>query len=105
MSNALVGKSRALVALGRREDAVRVDDQLVERYGKSGSSDMRARVAATLLNKGNSLQRLGRLHHASRIFGDLVDRFGTDDDPGIRKTVAIAGHMRSAVEDSLSRTA
>ena len=87
---ATVNVGVVLGALGRSEDAVRVYDDVVARFGEDAAPAVREQVARALFNKGVRLGALERSEDAVRVYEDVVARFGEDPTPGVREQAAMA---------------
>jgi tetratricopeptide (TPR) repeat protein len=78
--------------LGQFEEAVRVYDLFVDRFGEDPYPDLalRQQVAQALVNKGVALSELGRFEEQVGVCNLVVDLFGEDPDPVLRQRVAEA---------------
>ena len=76
--------------LGRSEEAIRVFDEVVARFGQASEPDIRLAAATALVRKGVRLGQLGRVDEAIRSYDEVVARFGQESEPGIREQVALA---------------
>jgi tetratricopeptide (TPR) repeat protein len=91
VAEALVNKGRLLGELSRLEEAAKIYDKVVDRFGRAYyERAVRGQVARALVNKGRVLGQLGRLEEAAETYGDVVERFGETADPALCVPVAEA---------------
>ena len=80
----------ALNTLNRPREALEACDEMLERFGKSGSPVRHGEVAAAMVVRGHALIALNRVDEAINAWSAVVDRFGTSDSPKIVEQVASA---------------
>jgi tetratricopeptide (TPR) repeat protein len=90
---ALVNKGDRLVELERSDEATKVYDAVVERFGDAGEPMLRLRVAMALVNKGERFNELGRGDEAAAAFKEVELRFDSTDDPNLRNIAERARKM------------
>ena len=76
--------------LGRVEQAIKVYQQVFDRYGDDPARAMREQAAASLYNMGYYLGTLGRAEEAVAAYRQLIDRYGNDLAPSMRTEVGLA---------------
>jgi hypothetical protein len=74
VAGALIGKGKALVGVGRYDEAVVCYGQLVERFGASEEPEIGKQVRIALARTGSVLLRLDRLDEANAAFDQLRAR-------------------------------
>ena len=70
--------------------ALSVYEEVVERFGASGDSDLRRLVVRAEIHKAGMLQELSGLESAVSVYGDVVKRVGASEDPELLWWVATA---------------
>ena len=74
VASALIAKG---VALGHSGSAIKVYDEILDRFGTSPDQPMRAMLANALFNKGNTLGAISdRKNEAARVYDEVVLSFG-----------------------------
>lgn len=89
---ALAGYNLGVVLgdLGRSDDAVEVNDEVVARFGEATEPALREQVAKALVNKGVTLGALGRSDDELDAHDEVVARYGEATEPVLRQAVAMA---------------
>ena len=90
VAKALRNKGISLGQVGNSEEAIRVYDEVVSRFGDSTDLALREQVAKALINKGVSLGKMGKNEEEIRVYDDVVARFGDSTDLALREQVANA---------------
>ena len=70
--------------------AVSAYEEVVERFGASGDSDLRPLVVRAQIHKAGALQELSGLGSAVPVYGDVVERVGASEDPELLWWLATA---------------
>lgn len=96
-ATALTGLGYTLSQLGRREEEIRVYDEVVKRFGKAKETPLLEQVAMALVNKGVTLGQLGRRKEAIKVYDQVVKRFGK-----ARETPLLEGVARALVNKGLT---
>lgn len=78
----------SLSQLGHSEDAIKVYDDLVSRFGDASETDLRKQVAMALFNKGAILGQLDRSEDAIVVYDEVVRRFGEASETDLMEPVA-----------------
>ena len=87
---ALLGKARALASLNRREEAVAVYDEVLERHSGGVTVESVGPVVSALVAKGAVLAGLDRQSAALAAWEDAVRRCETGDHPMLRHAAEFA---------------
>src|SRR5262249_22464053 len=90
VANALVNKGVTRGDMNRSEEAIRVYDEVVQRYGEAPEVALREGVAKVLVNKGFRLLALNRREEAIRVYGEVVGRYGDATEAALQEQVAKA---------------
>jgi hypothetical protein len=90
VARALVNKGVTLGELGRPEEAIRVYDDVLTRFGGRSEAALAEQVARALVSKGARLDGLGRPEEAIRVYDDMLARFGDRSDAVLAEPVARA---------------
>ena len=90
VATALYNKAVALGAVGRSEEAIAANDDMVMRFGAASEPALRKQVANALVNKAGVLGALGRSGEAVAICDDVIARFGAAAEPALREVAATA---------------
>lgn len=86
----LIQDARRLGEQGRSEEAVKVYDEVISRFGLVKDLAIREQVARALINKGFRLGLLGRNEEAISAYDEVVALFGSALEPILREGVARA---------------
>lgn len=86
----LLFRGVTLGELGRLDDAIAANDEIVNLYGNDTTPSMRTQVVKAQFNKGVSLGRLERIDEAISVYDSINQQYGKDKDPIIRAQVATA---------------
>ena len=89
-ASALVDKGLDQIQHGDAEAAVKICDEVVDRFGADEAPELRSQVALAMVNKGFAQGRLGDAEAAVNICDEVVDRFDADEAPELRPRVAWA---------------
>ena len=89
-AGALRAKGSTLSQLNRKEEAIRVYDALVARFGTREEPVLAEQVAISLFNKGNTLVELDRKEEAIKVYDELVARFGSREELPVLEAVGRA---------------
>ena len=102
---ALSDKGLSLYNLDRKDEALRVCDEMVARFGTANEPRLREVVALALSCKGFLLYILKRTDGALRVCDEIVARFGTANEPKLRGMMegALSG-KGSCFANSTART-
>lgn len=69
----------ALRKLGRWDEAVAADDEVIRRFGDDADPELREQVAKALISQGGALHRLGRHDEAVAVLDEVIQRFGDSE--------------------------
>jgi tetratricopeptide (TPR) repeat protein len=86
----LFKKAVALGQVGRTQEAIRVYDEVVERFGQSADLILREQAVQALYNKGWTLVQMGRAGEAIRVYDEVLQRFGESAELTLQDQVAKA---------------
>lgn len=106
VSSAMLNKAAVLHSDERFEEALLIQDQLLERFEKNpGFVEARTHSKA-LANKARTLEKTGRLDEALTLFRSVIRRYNRSDVQEIQKTVANARLLiKAALSESKERAA
>lgn len=94
---AAVNEAVGRAAEGDLEGALRLFDQVEERFASDPACEARAAVAASGVNKGQALYSLQRFAEAMATFDQVVEGYGDDPDSWVRVEVAEALSSKATV--------
>ena len=84
----LLFESLSLANLCRSDEAIRVYEELIARYGSSADQEMRRHVAWALNNQAFTLKELCRREQSLAAYDELIERFHYEPEPEIRQRVS-----------------
>jgi tetratricopeptide (TPR) repeat protein len=87
-AEASVNLAYALHELGRTEEALQVDRQLLARIGQSTDPDLLRQVCLGTFNCGVYLDALARPEEAIAAYDDIIARFGDSTEPVLSEWIA-----------------
>jgi tetratricopeptide (TPR) repeat protein len=90
IARVLVNKGATLGQLGRREEAIALCDEVLNRFDTATEPELRVCVAQALINKGAMLGKLNRPEEAITVYDDVLIRFGVATESALRESVAKA---------------
>src|SRR5438445_13624510 len=94
---ALLNKAACLGRGEKKEDAVRVYDEVIMRFDGATDAWMRERVAAALVGKGENLTKSGRSTEAIAIYNEVITRFQDADEPDLMAYVERARRAQADI--------
>ncbi|NIF82317.1 tetratricopeptide repeat protein [Comamonas sp. Tr-654] len=86
----IFARAITLDMMNRTEEAVKLYNQIQQRYDKETSPDLRDSVARALVNKSVALGKLGKKQEAIELSEYIARIYGNDDDPNLREQTARA---------------
>ena len=101
---ALLFEGLSLANLGRSDEAIRVYEELIGRYGSSADQKTRRHVAWAFNNQAFTLKELGRREQSLAGYRELVERFRDDREPEVRERVSWALWHQAGLLEDLSRS-
>lgn len=90
---------------GRLDEALRVYDDVVRRFGHAPEPSVRQEVAAALTGKGATLGQLGRAADALHVYAEVSERFGRETELSLLVPVAIALRNAGLTYEGLGQVA
>jgi tetratricopeptide (TPR) repeat protein len=102
-ATALVMKAVCFARVGRVDDAVRADDEVVRRYGESDELLVQRQVALAISHRALQFAEAGRTDEALRAADDTVLRFGNNPDPNCLELAALALGLRAVLLTQVGR--
>lgn len=103
IAEALEKKGCALCSAARREDGIRVLEELAARFADSPDVAVRAEVASGLFMIAQAHSECGRAEEELATFSRLIDLFGSEVEPRSRDYVQMGVGNRAAVLHELGR--
>ncbi|AJQ29476.1 heat shock protein DnaJ domain protein [Pelosinus fermentans JBW45] len=88
--DAMGNLSALYVSLGRMEEAIALSEQAIERFGKSGHTEIRATVSSIMVNQGRIYAGLEKTEQALAAYNQVIDKFLKSKHETIRLNVAWA---------------
>ena len=86
----MLNKAISLTRLDRLEDALKVYDEVIDRYGEAEEPILRKHAAAAMANKVDLFRTMDRAVDASATYNELISRYGDDPEGEVREVVDIA---------------
>jgi tetratricopeptide (TPR) repeat protein len=77
-AEALVAQGAAMLSNKRFEDAIRIFDEVIDRFDASLELELREVVTHALYSKATGLECLGNKEEATEVFRDMLSRFGEE---------------------------
>src|SRR5262249_1254442 len=99
INRALVSKSRALSELGRHDERLSVDDEIIGRSATVTEFEL----CWTLVDKGMALKALRRFEDALTPLDDAIGRFGASSEPFVCRQIALALTQKAGALRELGR--
>lgn len=93
----LINKGVELAQSNKSEEAIKVFDKVVRKFGDSQKSNILVKVAAALVNKAAVLAQSNRSEEAIKILDEVVVRFENHNENSILEEVAIALYNKGAI--------
>jgi tetratricopeptide (TPR) repeat protein len=90
LGRALINNAAILNELERCGEAIKVYDEVDNRYGTADQAALRALGATALVNKGEILDDLKRSDEAIELYDKVVSQYGTEEELVLRAPVARA---------------
>jgi len=90
MAMAMVNKGLALAGAGKSREAIKVYDEVVDRFVKSREFFLRQQAVEALFNKAYTLAAAGQNKPAVSVYNEVVRRFEKAREPEMQEAVARA---------------
>ncbi|WP_108061624.1 tetratricopeptide repeat protein [Poseidonibacter lekithochrous] len=97
LASNLINKGVELAQSNKSEEAIKVFNKVVRKFGDSQKSNILVKVAAALVNKAAVLAQSNRSEEAIKILDEVVNRFENHKENSILEEVAIALYNKGAI--------